>query len=546
MPLPEPGAMWPPVELASITPYLMQWSAWYSGEPAALQAAYGGRGSQAGVGPQLQRARDLQWPGARNLWARFWWGRHVPANAQQQRDMIHVPIASDICQGSADLLFSEPPKFTVTDTATQERLDDLGDDNMFTTLGEAAEVGAALGGVYLRVTWDRNVVPDQPFLTAVHADAAIPTFMWDRLVAVTFWRNVKITDNTVWRHLERHELDNQGVGIIQHGLYEGTPENLGRLVPLTDMPEFAELALGLVDGNTISTETPGLAVVYVPNQRPQRRWRSNPAGASLGRSDLDGVESLMDALDETYSSWMRDIRLGKARLLVAKSLLEDLGPGQGQSFDGEQELYSAMNALADMEGASALPVTQVQFAIRYAEHQQTAEELRLNILRTAGYSSQTFGEGTVDRVQTATEIQSRERRSLMTQSRKIRLFKPPLRQILEKLLAVDQKIFGSQVTPQLPEVDFPDSVQETPLNLANTALALSQAEAASREVLVALVHPDWDDDKVMTEVALIVSEQASRAAALPDPFSSGGDGGGSSVDGNPNGPGNDPTGSAPG
>ena len=76
----------------------------------------------------------------------------------------------------------------------------------------------------------------------------------------------------------------------------------------------------LVDGDMISTGSPGLAVVYVPNQRPSS-WRNDPLGQHLGRSDLAGVESLMDALDEAYSSWMRDIRLGKARLLDNTVLL---------------------------------------------------------------------------------------------------------------------------------------------------------------------------------------------------------------------------------
>jgi hypothetical protein len=41
--------------------------------------------------------------------------------------------------------------------------------------------------------------------------------------------------------------------------------------------------------------------------------------APLGRSDFSGLEISLDTLDEAHASWMRDIRLGKARLIVPHS-----------------------------------------------------------------------------------------------------------------------------------------------------------------------------------------------------------------------------------
>lgn len=522
MPLPAANLAWPPRELGAVLPSLAQWSAWYDGRPEVLRAVYGNGMAGVGVGPQLELERMRQHRGGlRNALARFWWGRpYLNGVNMLQRDQIHIPIASDICQASADLLFADQPKMTVTDDATQQRLDLLADDGMYSIFAEAAEIGAALGGVYLRVTWDKIAAPDGPFLTAIHADAAWPEFQWGILRAVTFWTVLNTDErssNIVWRHLERHELDSQGNGIILHGLYKGTPENLGQPQPLTEQSVTNQFA-PLVDINSaISTQSPGLAVEYIPNQRPQRRWRSDPVGSALGRSDLDGIESLMDALDEVYASWMRDIRLGKARILIAKSLLQNMGPGQGSMFDAEQEAYSQINALADPDSAGKLPIEQIQFDIRVAEHQQSAQQLIEDILRTAGYSQQTFGEGDTGTVRTATEIESKERRSLMTRDRKIRLMRPGMSRILMKLLAVDKAIFGTQVTAQPVEVLFTDGVQETQLALAQTVQALYAADAASTAVRVGIVHPDWDDQKIADEVALIGTENATRVGVLASP-----------------------------
>jgi hypothetical protein len=519
MPLPSQSMPWPPLDLADIAPAMQQWSAWYEGSPEALRAAYG-RGTANGI-PQDARhiqARDAAHPGGlRGMLQRFWWGRTINSLGQQPRDMIHVPIAADICQASADLLFAEQPTLKAESTATQQRLDEIANDGLYSTLAEAAEVSAALGGVYLRVVWDKTIQADAPFLSAVDADGAWPEFQWGRLRAVTFWQVVHRDGQVVWRHLERHELDPAGVGIILHGLYEGTPQDLGRSKPLTERPETATFVAAIAAGGrgdgAISTESPGLAVIYIPNQRPQRRWRKHVLGCNLGRSDLDGVEGLMDALDETYSSWMRDIRLGKARIVIAKSMLDSIGPGAGAAIDLEQEIYSPVNALATAK--DGLQLEQVQFTIRVTEHQQTAQQLVEDIVRTAGYSAQTFGESSDIAVQrTATEVDARNQRSLLTRDRKIRHWRPGIGDAIEKLLAVDKALFGGDYPLERPDVKFSDGVQQQMLSLAQTAVALRQAEAASTEVLVGMVHPDWDDDDIAKEVGRI---NAEKAAALPDP-----------------------------
>lgn len=506
MSLPRGGGPWPPKSLDSVLPKLEEWGAWYAGDPAGLHGVYG----RSKVAP-IDKVAQYR-GGVSGALSRMWWGRPV-GDLTRRHDQLHVPIAADLCQTSADLLFSEPVAIAVDekDTKTQDRIDLLCGEGLHTLLAEGAEVGAALGGVYLRVTWDTAVFAT-PFLTAIHADAAIPEFRWQQLIAVTFWRTLVTDGQRVLRHLERHETNELGIGIILHGLYWGTLDTLGDITPLTEHPSTAGLA-PLVDAQaSISTESKGLAVVYVPNQRPQRRWRTDPLGASLGRSDLDGIESLMDALDETYSSWMRDVRLAKARLVVPEYMLENLGVGQGAAFDTDREVYSPLKmAPSDTDDKA---ITAHQFDIRCTEHKATADELVATILRTVGYSAQTFGEAVDGSAMTATEIAARERRSYMTRDRKIRLWRPAITDIIEKLLAVDAAIFKSGVTVQRPDIAFADAVQADPEALARTAQALRTAQAASTATLVGMQHPEWDEQTTTKEVALILAESGM---SVPNP-----------------------------
>jgi len=500
------------------------WSAWYSGDTDQLSSVYGGA---TGSDPSATGFFASDHGGFRatvgRALTRWFWGEG--SRGPDRRVKLHVPIAAELCQASADLLFSDTITITSENKDAQDRLDELCDDHFHAELVSAAEVCAALGGVYLRVGWDTKTRPEAPFLTHVDADQAIPEFSWGVLTAVTFWQVVARDGKRVYRHLERHETDDTGTGIILHGLYEGEEDKLGHPVPLTEQPATAALAESVDAFGIISSETPGLCVIYVPNQTPNRRWRTDPLGRNLGRSDLDGVEQLMDALDETMTSWMRDVRLGKARIMVAKSLLDNVGTGQGSAFNAEQEAYASMNMLAGDNPKLADQIQQVQFNIRVQEHKDTADDLTMKILTAAGYSAETFGmyDGGGP-IKTATEVEAKQQRSLLTRDRKWRLWRPALQDALAKLLTVDRALFSNNTVPDGVDIDasIADAVQESMLSLAQTVQALRAAEAASDEVIVGMLHPDWDDEQIKDEIALI---KAQKPEPLPDPmFMNPGDG----------------------
>ncbi|GMA31592.1 hypothetical protein [Litorihabitans aurantiacus] len=310
MPLPDAKTAWPPKPFDSAFQTMREWDAWYVGDPGTLQSTYA-NGSRPRTRPSQHRG------GVVGAMSRFFWGRPIPDG--QDRTRLHIPVAADLATTSADLLFSEPPRLVLpgdtkdtTRRPAQERLEQIfNTPENHSGLLEAAELAAALGGTYLRVVWDTASEQQMPFLTAVHADGAIPTWKWGRLDSVVFWTVVGRDGQSVVRHLESHEG-----GRILHGLYRGTDDSLGTRLDLRDHPS-TEWAATLVNGeDAIVTGVPGLTAAYVPNVRPSRQWRTSPELSPLGRSDFDGIEGLFDALDETYSSWMRDVRLAKARLIV--------------------------------------------------------------------------------------------------------------------------------------------------------------------------------------------------------------------------------------
>jgi A118 family predicted phage portal protein len=505
MPLPAKDTTWPPIHPA-LRADMEDWRAWFSANPDRLTYRYMNRHRDASrYGPPMNRPSTYR-GGMVGRVARWFWGTPTPLG--EKRAALHMPLARDIARTSSDLLYSEPPALKAEDPGTQERLEELMECGLTRTLIAAGETGAALGGAYLRIVWD-DAVRDRPWISMVQADNAVPEFAHgDILRAVTFWTVLIVDGQRVVRHLERHEP-----GLILHGVYDGTDTNLGKPVDLGAFPETKDLepARVLPIGKK-------LAVAYIPNTMVAPDWDDIPGAAGLGTSDYQGAETFLSAIDETYTSWMRDIRLAKSRIIVPSGYLLNNGPGMGAVWD-DREVYAPMNVPPN----SDQQITLNQFLIRHEEHRATIEELVGKVIRNAGYSGGTFGDDSNGTAVTATEIKARTARSMSTRARKAELAATGIADIVETLLMLEASgmfpgITGVEV--ERPDVKFQDSVQDDIKTLAETAELLQRAEAASTEAKVALLHPDWDEDDQKEEVARIMKE---TGRLVEDPLQLGAD-----------------------
>lgn len=500
MPLPANETPWPPRDDEQARGRLAEHDAWYSGDTDRIDKVYGRDAERPSSRPSQYAG------GLKGRLARFWYGKPDPFGRQPSR--LHAGLPGDLAQAAAELLFSESPTLRPEDEKNLAARDELESlvrrSQLVARLSEAAEVGAALGGTFLRGWWDREVA-GHPLVQVVHPDNAWPTIIGGRLRSVMFVQVIDDDGSTVLRHVEQHEPD----GWILHALYQGTHDRIGFRRNLADHKATA----GLPD--QVPPVLPGeLSVAYVPNMLPNPVSR----GSWLGRSDYVRNEQLFDWLDETITSWRRDVRLAKGRLIVPDGYLTSLGPGRGAMFDVEREVYEQIN-IPPMSGQNASPITVAQFAIRVAEHRDTARQIMQLAVSNAGYSTSTFGlgdEAAAGGAKTATEIRERKARSLTRRDRQIGYWTPALEHITRVLAAIDAQQFGGRLAGLPVRVDWPDGVAVDLLTLAQTAVSLRTAEAASDETIIRTVHPDWGDEQVTAEVAAIGKARAE--ANPPDPL----------------------------
>lgn len=503
MGLPTPGQPWPPTSLAAQQAAWETWQAWWEGNTADLRRIYTGASHYPTNRPSQYRG------GLVGMAARAFWGRPLPAG-EPASEALHIPAAADLAQVSAEQVYSEPPQLSIaglgegeTDPA-QELLDAIQADGLWRTLIEGAEAGAVFGGRYHAVTLDPSVNDGRPFLTTIDPANAYPEFRWGHLVAVTFvWDLDGGDEYRRLRHLERHELNARGEGIILHGLYEGTREDLGRPVPLTEHPATAPLADRLTaDGQEIGLPlTPGLWCAYVPNLVPQRAWRKHDTARYFGRSDFDGVEGLFDQLDKTWSALCGEVDLAKGRIIVDEALLSmPDGLGGGAEFSMDRRVFTPLPGGLGNDGGPG--IREVQFALRAEEYLRVCTALQDEIITRAGWSKATFGEHAGDTDITATEVKAREKRTQTKRGRRIGQETPALAHLGRKLLDA-AGMHGRSV-----QVEFPDAVSPSPDELARTASLLRAARAASDYTVVQMVHPEWSDAQIMEEVERITRQGA--------------------------------------
>lgn len=522
MPIPTGGA-WPPPEYAPAYSAYRDWDAWYSGSLPKLRAVYGNRDASGVSLSPSQRVRAGQTAGGVvGLLSRWLWGN--PPSAGQRDGRVHVPLPVDVTRAKASLILAEAPKLTASTPAAQERLEQLEQDGLTRMLAGAAAACSALGDVYLRPVVDPEVAADRAILAPVHADGALPVIRWGKLVEVTFWQNVLVDGDKYFRLLEHHDVVDRR-GRLVYALHEGTHDKLGEKVPFTRLASTAYLAGEGFTNGVQETGLDRLDVVRIPNTDDQPLWRTEPTLKYLGRSDFDGSEQWFDRLDETWTSWLRDLHLARGRIIVPDYMLKSGGPGSGATFDAEQEVFRGMKMLPDEKGRSE--ITPVQFEIRWEEHKATADGIVEIAMRHAGLAQQTMGAEGGDVAMTATESSSRANLSANTKGLMVQAWGSGIPDAIELLMAVEQHHRLKLATaPERPKIEFADGIVQTPEAVATTIQLLAAANAISTYTKVKMAHPEWEEREIKEEVARIQGDQDRMNVQDPDAFTGGGKPGG--------------------
>ena len=439
------------------------------------------------------------------------------------KSKIHLELAGDIAATSADLLFAEEPIFEIEheqdDTLRPEaesallprqaRLDQLiADNGLHGKLNEGAESCAMLGDVFIKLNW----WPDElafPVLSIVQGDSAWAEYVLGQLQCIHFFSVARYDPQSgkYVRAYERYEK-----GRITMAMFMGSEGDLG-----SDMGDEALANYGFE--REITCPVDEMCAVHIPNMRPNRKFRDS----QNGRSNLDGLRDQLDALDEAYTSWMRDVRLAKARLIVPAEYLRrkpaDLFNGEKQftyEFDEDVETLVALDI--DPQNGGGNPITPSQFAIRADEFQKTCADLIRNIVSEAGYSPQSFGLDINGNAQSGTALRIREKKSFNTRNKKQTYWRAPIEAILTTMVHLDAALYPGEgsLAEDAVTMTFSDTMSSDISTMATAIRDLNSAAALSTDLKVQMLHPDWTQKQILDEVQRIKEENGLNDSPIPE------------------------------
>lgn len=478
---------WPPMDLERYK--MKEHSTWYSGEAELLANFY--------FDNDLQNYMNLNY-GTRNN-NRFW-ARQIK---NQSNFFIHVPVANDIAETSSSFLFGESPIIRFGSDSegmkdNQKLLDDmLTKSGFFKRLVEAAEVASAIGGVFIKAAWDSEL-SEWPIPVIAQCEQAFPEFKFGKLVKVSLVYEVSNDGSTVYRLEEKISK-----GKIENVLYKGSADKLGNKCSLTECEATKDLEATVDTGDVMTC-------VYIPNLLPNKLNRQS----QMGRSDLHGIETLMDALDEVFSAWMVDVQIARGKIHVPSGYVKELGENGKTTFNIDTMMYEEL----DVDPTSMTKVIEAtQFEIRSAQFEQTCLNLLDRIITSAGYSPQSFGLNIAGRAESGTALNVRERKSFSTTNKKQSYWEDGLKDLIKAMCVIKQTFLGGNFTCDLDvNIAFSDGISNNLSEVSNSVKTLSDAKAISTDTKVRMVHPEWTDEQVQEEVERILNDE-SAGMPMDDP-----------------------------
>lgn len=520
MAFPAPTEQFPPRRWAPAFEVYERNAAWMNGDTERLTQLYAADAPRKTISRVDRRGRSYT-GGLFPRIASSFMGRPAVTESGSRMTRLALPIAPNLCTLSADMLMSEPPVFRLMAAdgetvkgGSQDALDAiLNSRRTRMALIQGAETVAGLGAAVLTAHWD-TATSDEPWMQVTNADAAVPEWRAGRLEAVTLFTRLEKVGRggnieATFLHLERHER-----GAVVHALAKMRDDVIEQFVPLTTMEETAHILD--IPGGVYDTRK-GANVVVLPTGTDLLTaswWRNQPtrlfAGSAgldmLGRGDYEGPqgEGLLDAANEIWSSWLRDIRVGRAMMTIPESYAQSGGLGLGGKIDLDQEVFVT---LGTVNPNSRNDITSNQFAIRAPEHAATYSAMLREITQNAGWSVSTYGEGQVAAAQTATEVVDRTTMSERTRDRKFLYFAHAAGPLAEVLLELNRIHYrGPGMIDAEVDIAIPPVSQVDPEKQARTMQHLRTAYAISTDTMVRGLHPEWDNEQIAEEVVRILRE----------------------------------------
>ena len=407
------------------------------------------------------------------------------------------PVPRLISRASANLLVGEPPEWTAANEADQDNLEYLANENeLDTELHRAATIASSEGEVWGRICYRPDLI-DVPVIEFVSRRRVIPRFAGRFLLGVTFlteWPEGAVEVVRLFEHYEKGAIHNQ--------LYRGTRTSLGTEIELAAYGETAGMQ------PVVFTGIPQPLAAFVPN--------TLDADPERGFSDYQGLEERFFGINRAATIGDSNTELvGKAR-----ALLDAEYAGQsGASIMPDESVWVRHSSQGDLDESG--PLKMMEFTYEAGQIVTWLDHLIDSTLSFGGASPQLVGRQLDGAAVSGTALRLKMIHSLLESSGKGRYLDRGIRRLMRFASVIDSRPvfelgYGRKWAQpdELPAVERQAALPRDDLEAATYLASLVSAESISIPERVAYLHPDWDEEQRVEEIARLEAK-ANAPIRLP-------------------------------
>lgn len=331
--------------------------------------------------------------------------------------------------------------------------------------------------------------------------------------AIVFHNYFKVQKKNVeekYRHDEVYSTNDYGYATITNRLFEirnSEIREIGWEIAQSKFPQFEGVQ------ETITFKTKGMLALDLPNLPIADEHYNNPYGAS----DYDGAIGSFDALDEAYSTIVREMRDKRSLRFLTEQMMKIDPEGNIEYDDGYTTNFKK---IADLDNDQQMPEFK-EFTDITSAHIEKFKIFLMQACNACGISPISLGVTGLESIQSS-DKSTRERckTTIETRNAKLELWKPFLEELMIRMLEFTSEL---QTKPGYPnsggipkiEIDwdccnisvtFPDYVVNGIEERIGTWGNAKQMGVASLEETVEEIHPDWTKEEIRHEIDLIKFE----------------------------------------
>lgn len=401
---------------------------------------------------------------------------------------VHSGLPKLATQAIVNLISGNGYDLNVNDSEEElKRLEDILEDNNFDSLlQEAISTETWAGYVFFKISHDLELT-DKPIIEVVSPFNASCETERGRIKSITFHFKQDINDKEEIEIREKYELEN-GKLEVEIKAYKDDEE--------VELPEEYQ-----------EYETQ-YSLSFIPallknNTGHNSRFPNKP----YGESEFTSVQSLFHTLDDLLSQTELEVSNAIATKFVNSKLIPKDLNGKPYKFDRNQTVQEiTSNDMEDDTFDIRKFVSILQPDIRVDRYDGIITDTYARILTNMGLSPLTVGLPGFESVQASASSQrEREKTTIRTRAKKLKLWKQTLRDLFEKVLKYDDYINNRSEGEYDISIEFPQYAVPTLDERIATIGQAVQMNIMSVEKAIDELYPELSDEdrkKIIVDIKL--------------------------------------------